>query len=156
MRKNGFSLLEIMIVLAIMMIAALSIPAFHTHFDRQGVGMAARQLRGDLQLARIMAIKQRRTCTIVLNRPGRDQYTNSINHQRVNLSGYRGGVGFLAEGPDGGRCGGGVSFNRRGMSTSAVPVNIYLAGRNGSIVYRLRVLGPGGISVMRWNGSEWQ
>ena len=143
-----------MIVLGIIAML-IALPTYYLSFDRQGVGLAADQLRGDMQLARIMAINRKKSCAIVLNHPGPDQYTNSLSRHIVDLSGYRGGVCFLAQGPDGGKSGTSVSFNRQGMSTSAAQVDVYLADRKTTAVYRIRVLGPGGISVARWNGTQW-
>jgi Tfp pilus assembly protein FimT len=154
-RESGFTLIEAMIVMAIMMTAVFVVPAFYSYFNRQGAGLAAEQLRGDLQLARIMAINRKQNCAIVLNRPKSNQYINSLNRQTVDLSLYRGGVNFAAGGPDGGKAGSRIAFNPQGMSTSAVPVNIYLSNRKESVVYRIRVLAPGGISVARWNGAQW-
>jgi type II secretory pathway pseudopilin PulG len=154
-REPGFTLIEAMIVMTIMMTAVFAVPAFYVYFDRQGVGLAAERLRGDLQLARIMAINRKQDCALVLNKPAADQYTNSLNRQTVDLSGYRGGVNFADGGPDGGKTGSRIAFNPQGMSTSAAPVNVYLSDRKKSIVYRVRVLAPGGISVARWSGTQW-
>lgn len=155
-RNSGFTLLELIVVMGIMMVTICAVPAFFLYFERQGVRLAADQLHGDLQLARIMAINRKRKCTIMLNQPGPNRYANSLNGQITDLSGFRGGVGFPVKGPDGGKTAKVVSFNRRGMSTSAVPVDVYLTDRKRSCEYRIRILAPGGISVTRWNGREWR
>jgi prepilin-type N-terminal cleavage/methylation domain-containing protein len=153
--KSGFTLMEVMMVVAIVSAVVISVPALHAWMQRQGVGLAVDQLRADLQLARIMAINQKETCAIVFNSPGPNQYTNSLNHQTVDLAGYRGGVRFLTIGPAGGSAKTKIAFNRQGMSTSAAEVDVFLTDQVKHAIYRLRVLGPGGISVARWTGGRW-
>ncbi|MFZ1984117.1 MAG: GspH/FimT family pseudopilin [Desulfatitalea sp.] len=153
--KSGFTLIEVMMVVAIVSAVIISVPAFHEWFQRQGVSLAVDQLRADLQLARIMAINQKQTCAIVFNSPGSNQYTNSLNQQTVDLAGYRGGVGFLPIGPAGGGAKSKIAFNRQGMSTSAAEVDVFVTDQEKHAIYRLRVLGPGGISVARWSGGRW-
>jgi prepilin-type N-terminal cleavage/methylation domain-containing protein len=153
-RNSGFTLLETMVVMAVMTLV-IAVPAFYSYFERQGVRLAVDQLRGDMQLARIMAINRKQTCTIVFNHPEPGRYTNSLSRQVVDLAAYRGGVVFMAKGPEGGKTGNKVSFNRQGMSTSAAAVDVYLADRKATNIYRIRVLGPGGISVTRWSGNHW-
>jgi len=143
-----------MIVLAILMTLTIAAPAIYVWLNRQGVGMAADHMRAELQLARMMAIDRNRTCSVVLNFPESGQYVNSLNLQTVDLKRYRGGVHFLQKGPDGGKACERINFTRRGM---AVPAGmIYLANQNQSVIYRLRVLAPGGVSVYRWNGRGWR
>ncbi|RJQ70918.1 MAG: hypothetical protein C4519_20135 [Desulfobacteraceae bacterium] len=155
-KDSGFTLLEAIIVLAIMMIGTLGVPALHSYFDRQGAGLAAERLRGDLQMARFMAINKKQTCSVFFNKPGPNQYINSLNQQVLDLSGYHGGVNFPNYGPDGRKNVSRVAFNRQGMSTSAVPVYVYLADQKRQSVYCISIYSPGGISVARWNGSDWR
>jgi prepilin-type N-terminal cleavage/methylation domain-containing protein len=156
MKSNwGFTLMEVMMVVAIISAVVISVPAFHEWVQRQGVGLAVDQLRADLQLARITAINRKKNCAIVFNSPGPNQYTNSLNHQTVDLAGYRGGVRFLPIGPAGGGAKSQIIFNRQGMSTSASEVDVFLTDQAKHAIYRLRVLGPGGISVARWTGGRW-
>jgi prepilin-type N-terminal cleavage/methylation domain-containing protein len=155
MKQNaGFTLIETMIVAAILMTVIIGTPAIYAWLNRQGVGMAVDHMRAELQLARMMAIDRNRTCSVVLNFPESGQYVNSLNLQMVDLKGYRGGVHFLQIGPDGGKACERINFTRRGM---AVPAGmIYLASQNKSVIYRLRVLAPGGVSVYHWNGRGWR
>jgi prepilin-type N-terminal cleavage/methylation domain-containing protein len=152
---QGFTLTESMVVLAILSAVVISAPAFNGWFQGQGAGLAAEQLRADLQLARMMAINQKRDCAIVLNDPTPNQYRNSLNLQTVDLAAYRGGVGFLAIGPDKDDARTQITFNRQGMSTSAAAVNVFLTDQAQHAIYRIQVRGPGGISVARWHGGGW-
>ncbi len=152
--KYGYSLIEAMIVLALLSMICIAVPGFYAWFNRQGVSLAVDQLRADLQLARVAAIEQKQTCSILLNDPGLDQYTNSTTHQRIDLTRYRGGVRFLPKGPDGGNLADRVNFSSRGMCFPAA--NIYLADRQMLTIYKIHIPAPGGISVLRWNGHGWR
>jgi prepilin-type N-terminal cleavage/methylation domain-containing protein len=154
MRSKGFTSIELLIVLAIVTIA-FAIPALYSYFNYQSVGLAADRLRGDLQLARIMAINRKKTCAIVLNHSAPQGYVNSLSQQIVDFSGYRGKVDFMLQGPDGRKAASRIAFNRMGRSTSAADVNVYLADGTATKIYRIRVAGMGGITVMRWNGTHW-
>lgn len=153
--SDGFTLLEMMIVVAIVGAAILIIPALGTWMGRQGVSLAVDHLRADIQLARMMAIKQQGRCTITANRPGRDQYMNSLSRQWVYLSQFRGGVHFMEKGPDGRLAASEIVFNRQGMSCSAVPRDFFLADADYSSIFRIRILLPGGISIHRWSKDRW-
>lgn len=154
-RVQGFTLMEAMMVLAIISTMVFCVPAFNSWFQRQGVTLAAEQLRADLQLARIMAINQKKNCAIVIHDPTPNQYRNSLNQQITDLAAYRGRVGFLAIGPDKDNAKTQIVFNRQGMSTSAVAVNLFLTDQEKHTIYRVQVRGPGGISVARWQGGGW-
>ena len=153
--KQGFTLMEAVVVLAILSVMGLCVPALNGWFQRQGVTLAAEQLRADLQLARIMAINQKKNCAIVINTPKPNQYRNSLNQQITDLAAYRGGVGFLTIGPDEDHAKTQITFNRQGMSTSAVAVNLFLTDQEKHAIYRVQIRGPGGISVARWQGGIW-
>jgi len=152
-RDTGFTLLELLVVIGIVSTAVIAVLPLHSWIQRQGVGLATEQLRGDLQLARLMAISRKQICSLVINRPSGNQYFNSLNGQTVNLATYRGGVRFLQKGPDGGNAARTITFNRRGMAISFGAV--FLADKDMTHIYRVRVMTPGGVSVCRWNGDGW-
>ncbi|WP_054031065.1 GspH/FimT family pseudopilin [Desulfatitalea tepidiphila] len=155
MRKcHGFTLLELSVVLGIICLVVIAAAPIHSWIQRQGTGLATEQLRGDLQMARLMAISRKQTCSIVVNAPSKNQYLNSLNRQCVDLDSYRGGVHFLQRGPDGKPASDAITFNRRGMAISLG--SIYLADDQMSDIYRVRVMTPGGISIYRWSGDGWQ
>ncbi len=156
MTKRGFTVMEALIVIAIMAMVTLTVPAFYAWFKGQGVRLAADQLRADLHQARIMAVNQRRSCAVEFHMPGADQYINTLNQRVTFLSSYRGGVRFLAQGPDGAAAATQIAFNSQGMSTSVAARFVFLADEEGQAIYRVRVPGPGGIQVSRWSGEGWR
>ena len=154
--KFGFTVLEAVMVMAVMAAVTITVPAFYYGLRTQGVRLAAGQLRADLQQARILAINQRQTCSLEFHSPAANQYTNTLNRRISCLSGYRWEVNFLPSGPDGRAMGTRITFNRQGMSASAVATDLYLADGQRQSIYRVRVTGPGGIQIHRWVEGKWR
>lgn len=155
-KQSGFTLIEALVVMVLMVAAIITIAPMIQWMRLQGAGHAADALQADLQLARCMAISRRKICTVQFNRPSLNQYINVLNRRHRNLEDYRGGVHFMPRGPDGLNMAEEINFNGRGMSTSIAPADIFIAGDNELRPYRLRVLLPGGISVWRWDGKAWR
>ena len=153
-RTDGFTLLELLMVMFILSLVTIAALPVNKWLRSQGVKLATEQLRGDLQLARLMAIKHRKSCSIEVNTPSINRYSNSLNHQMVDLATYRGGVHFMIKGPGGGVASKTITFNRRGMAMSIG--SIFLSDRDGSNIFRVRAMPPGGISVFRWSGNGWK
>jgi prepilin-type N-terminal cleavage/methylation domain-containing protein len=155
-RITGFTLIEAMVVIAIISLATISIPLMLQWLNQQGVRHAVEQLQADLQLSRIAAIRRGQTCVVRFNKPGMNQYVIESLNRRDDLARYRGNVHFLKQGPDGKDMTDKVSFNCRGMSATVIPAYIFITDSSGSAVYRLRIKLPGGISVHLWCGDHWQ
>ena len=155
-RPKGYTLLEVIVVLSIIFAVSICIPPMLQWMRMQGVRHALEQLQADLQMARVLAIQQKQLCTVRFNTPGSNQYTNTANGRKTDLSSYRGGVHFLSHGPDGRKMATEVNFNRQGMSSSVVPTDIFLCDGNRLATYRIRILLPGGISIGRWDGKGWR
>ena len=151
----GFSLLETVVVISISAAVAMAIPPMLQWLRQQGVHHALEQLQADLQLARVTAIRQKQVCTVRFNAPGANQYVNNSNGRMCDLRAYRGDVHFMNPGPDGKKMATAANFNSRGMSTTVAATDIFLADGAGLSTYRIRILLPGGISVDRWNGHDW-
>ncbi len=153
---SGFTLIEAIMVMTIMTAVVISVPPMMRWLRYQGVGHAVEQLRVDLQLARILAISRKQTCSVRFNVPGPNQYTNTLNNKHTDLSIYRGGVYFMDPGPEGSAMAAEICFNRQGMSNTVTPVDIFLSDQDRLSIYRIQILLPGGISVYRWNGKQWK
>ena len=154
--SNGFSLIEVLIALAVIAALSIAIPGFMLSMRQQGAGHAVNKLRADLQRARVLAVKEKRECAVAFNTPGDNQYATTLNQRVSDLNAYKGGVCFIPRGPDGGVMTAKVAFNPRGMSTTIAPKNIYIANQGHTSIYRVRILPPGGIFVHRWDGQKWQ
>jgi type II secretory pathway pseudopilin PulG len=154
-RITGFALIETIVVVSIVCSVILCVPPMLQWLRQQGVGHAVEQLQADLQLARITAIRQRQTCALSFNTPGLNQYTNSHTKRCCDLAIFRGDVHFMKQGPDGKKMASAVNFNCQGMSTTVIPSNIFVTDGDSTVIYRIQVLLPGGISVTRWISGDW-
>lgn len=155
-RSSGFTLIEALVSLAIIATVAIAVPSFMLSMRQQGAGHAVNKVRADLQRSRILAVKEKKECAVEFNNPGTNQYATTLNRRVTDLKGYKGGVYFMPRGPDGGVMTAKVAFNRKGMSTTIVPRNIYIANQSQTSIYRVSILPPGGIFVHRWNGKHWR
>ena len=146
--ENGFTIIELCVVMAIMAVMLLTVvPRTLAWLDEQGVRRAVEQLRSDIQRARLTAINQRQNCTITFNSPGANQYTVNIPNKTVDLANYRGGVRFMANGPDGVAASAQIVFNRRGLATAS---QVFMTNANGQNIFRIQVSSSGGVSVRNW------
>jgi len=74
-RKSGFTLIEMMIVIAVFaIIAAIAIPSFMSMLPGMRLNGAARQIMVDLMAARMNAVKQNNEVKVFFNSPGTNQY----------------------------------------------------------------------------------
>jgi prepilin-type N-terminal cleavage/methylation domain-containing protein len=151
----GFSLIEMIVVVAIIGTIVAVTPSLLVWMHHQGAALAVDQFRSDLQLARIMAVKHRQRCAIAINTPQPEQYLNTLSGHAGLLSQFKGGVHFLPIGPDKQQSASRIEFNRKGMSVSVIPQNIFIANTDGSAIFRIRVMLPGGISIHRWVNGKW-
>ena len=154
--RNGYTLIECMVVTAIIGITIITIPSLAVWIGQQGVALAVDQVTADIRLSRTLAITHKHRCGLRVNSPEPGQYSNTLNGQIGTLSQFRGGVHFLDQGPDGRPAAAEISFNRQGMSTSVVPKSLFLADADLLSIYRIQVRLPGGISVHRWANEGWR
>ena len=153
MKKGGFTLIELIIVIAILGISAsIAIPGFSRWLPRYRLKSAASGLYSDLQLARLEAIKRNATCSITYS-TGPDQYTFSPINKTVVLADYGSGVKFDDPTHTKTFATATITFNSRGLSNAGYA---YLSNNNNSAYYRVGPLSSGVILMRRWNGSDWE
>lgn len=148
-QSDGFSLLEIMIVLAIIVIIAgfASSGGIRNWLTQRGLSTAVEQLRSDLQKTKALAIKEHANCSLNINTPAVNQYTITLNNQVVDLGVYRGNVVFEAASDPG------ITFTPWGSCTAAA--QFQMTNQANTSLFRLRISAAGGISKQVWNGAKW-
>lgn len=148
-------MLELIVVVAIMMTILVAVH-MGLHMRSKGIALAVDQIRSDIHQARLMAISRKQSCAIELNHSRQYEYFNSLTRQTKELSRFHGGIHFLEQGPDGRASADRIVFNRRGMSTSVVPQQLFVADADLARIFRIRVMLPGGISIHRWINEKWR
>ncbi len=147
-QSGGFTLVELMIVLAILAIIAgvVAGSGIRGWLTQRGLSTAVEQLRGDLQRAKLLAIKEQVNCSITIDTPAANQYTISLNNQVVDLGTYRGNVTFT------GASVAQITFTPWGTCTAAGA--IVLTSQANAAIYRLRISGAGAITKQVWSDAS--
>lgn len=168
--KKGFSLTELMIVIAIIgIIAMVSAPNIVTGLPKYRIKSAARDIASKLRRARSTAVKKHRDVTLFFDTANNRYSVDGIwfPDQDQNLSGHYGsgvsfGGGKATESVPGGSIpadavsfsGNRVTFNSRGISNKLGYV--YLTNNRGD-AYAVGVRNSAGAIVVRhWIGSDWE
>lgn len=153
MQKNaGFSLLELMITIGIIAIlSAVVTPNLIAWYQHQGLRSAVVELQGDLQLAKMAAVKQNQSCSINFN-VAAGSYNIPCIGKTVSLGTYPGGVVF--DSPDGSATANILTFTSRGLCSPFG--SVYLTNRDESAHYRTQVFISGGVVTSKWNGANWE
>ena len=160
-KRPGFTILELMVVLAIICVLALSTgPPIHRWLEERGVQEAAVQLAELMQRTKLIAMRNSTNCTI--NILANDLYivatNNPPNFEIVWLEDYRGRVLFTNDPGTGAAPPFQITFTPQGTATVAGGLgSIVLTSTANSIRQqwlRIRVSAAGGISIHRWNTAN--
>ena len=175
-KSAGFTITEVLIVLAVIGIAAaIAVPTFKNIIPNWRAKAAASDLFGNLQLAKMAAVRQGTSCVITFsgNPDGGVpcQYHISLSNITVSLADYGSNVVFRGpvegslyprfEGDPGGGGDWTLTFNSRGMlSGDAVNVNfssMYFADTDSNrTYYRAGATTAGVIQMQKYEGLTWR
>ena len=182
MKKHGFSLIELLVVLVILgIMAAIAIPGFSAWLPNYRLKSAARDIYSNMQLAKMGAIKANADWAIVFDTTagahrylvcsddGGDNWTttgtNTIERE-VDLAGYKAGVSYghgnaANDIPGGAFPGDDVDytnnvavFNPRG--TCDEEGYVYLENSNNTTTYGVGTRTSGVIRLRKWTGAAWE
>ena len=153
-QSEGFTLIELMVVLAIIAVLG-GVAVFSIHFNRKaGVQYAADELFGAIQNARMRAVRENQGCSITFNSPQPNQYQISLNNEVVDLSKYRGNVTFgnspnAVDLPPAAQ----LIFTPQGFATTFG--NVYLNSGVDNTWYHVETTYAGICRINRWTGAGW-
>ena len=178
MKKDGFTLMEIMVVIGlIVIIASFAIPGFIRWMPFHRLKNAAADLYSTMQEAKMNAIRDRAEWTVVFN-TGNGTYQlvsgganrvyegggDDVVQKTVTLADYLSGIGYghgNASSPVGASFGDEVTFssnlvtfNPRGMIESTTGGYVYIANERNQ-TYAVGALSTGVVMLKKWNGSAW-
>ncbi len=146
--NKGFSFPELMIAMAIfVVITAIASPSFLQYRNNAMLGGAIRLLRGDLELAKMAAIRTNETVRVMFNVDGSGYQIVSSNGSIIEnrVPNLPSGVSITPEliGNDTF-----TSFNGRGCVPSTKNGEIQLCHSNGTILKKLSVNRLGSIRIL--------
>lgn len=153
-RSEGFTLIELMMVIAVIAVLAGTATLTANFTRRSGVQYAADELVSAIQNARMRAASTKQSFTIDFDTPENNQYQISLNNQVVDLNQYRGGVVFsnspevtdpepVAQ----------LEFTPQGFATTFGTV--YLHSTTDNIWYRVQTPYSGISRADRWGSNGW-
>ncbi len=153
-RSAGFTLVELMVVLALSAILTGLAVASINSSRKAGVQYAADEMYGAIQDARMRAIRTNQWCTIAFNTPAVNQYQISLTNEVVDLAKYPGNVTFgkspnaidLAPVPK-------LQFTPQGFAT--LPGSVYINSAVDNTWYRVQTTYAGVTRVDRWGTAAW-
>ncbi|MBI5559138.1 MAG: GspH/FimT family protein [Deltaproteobacteria bacterium] len=166
-RKAGFSLVELLVVVAVIgIVASIATPGVMSMVPRYRLKIAARDLYSNLQKARLLAVKENRDISVRFDSvasPGFYYYDIDndgvwdANEFNVRFSIYGSGVDYgngnatlnwsgaaIAQAPV-------LTFSSRGTANSG---SVFLDNGNADISYAVTVQTTGGVKIRMYSGIQ--
>lgn len=165
-KQKGFSLVELMVVVAVMVIMGLvAVPSLVTTYPTYKLKKTSRDLCSNMRKARSLAIKQNRE--IIMEFDTAENKYSIDGGTPIALEGgifYGPGNATTPASPDDSMPSDGVSFegntvvfNARGLVTPPTNTgNIYVYNNKGEVFAAGVTTIAGTIALKQWTGSSWQ
>jgi len=150
---SGFSLVELIITIAIVAILTLvAVPNLMSWVPKNRVKDAAQDLYGNIQMAKMEAIKRNRSCTVSFS-GGPEQYFIGLINKSVKMADYGSGVKIdkiqTAPAPPASPVTVSlpetITFNSRGFGDKAR--DVFLTNEANSATYRITILVSGVVTI---------
>jgi prepilin-type N-terminal cleavage/methylation domain-containing protein len=149
----GFTLIELIVSAAIVAVMlSIGVVSYRSAVDKPGLQMAADEMFGVIQEARMRAIREKAFCNVEFNTPETNQYRVDPSNQVVDLSKYKGNIAFAAppladDDPAAAR----LRFTPQGFAV--ISGIVYLTTNYDNSFYRVRTTFSGITRVERLNSS---
>ena len=167
-KQKGFSLIELMVAVSIIgILLAIAIPGFIKMAPRMKLKGAARDVVSDIQLAKTMALRDRKTYSIQFDSSGYTVRKDGTVKKTVNISDYPGvqfgsGHGKISEDLGAGNTSDGVTFDGNKItfntnSTIGKVGGVYLKNDDNTTYAVLCISTAGGVKTLKnLDGSGWE
>lgn len=166
--KAGFTLVELLTVMVVLgILSTIAALNYESIVYGSQINRETDVLIGDLQLARITAMRAKRTVTVAFNVPSANQYTISYAGSGGTISEVHrinslGGRLYFDDDPPGASPDpdNSIAFNPMGFaqpSSGSLIGNVYLSDSKNGMIFRIATTAAGGILKRTWStaAADW-
>lgn len=167
-KHKGFTLIEIIITLAVISIlVGISAPSYNHWISGYRLKAAIRNLRSNMQKARVMAISENKTIEIRFDyslSPGfyyfdtNDDNDYNIGEHKSDLASFGSKVDFGTGNAKTNWSNSSINQAARVFFTSngnSFPASIYLENENKDVCYSITTSNAGTIKIRKYDGDKW-